>query len=246
MGEIFGISVPDKFVASAVGRNRESYFFVKRLLDFTLAAIFLVLFAPLMVIAAILIKLNSPGPVFFRQNRVGVHRVLQNGKWVWEPREFTCLKFRTMVYNADPSIHQAYVTALIQNNTAKMDELQNGKQKIHKLEHDPRITKVGHFLRKSSLDELPQFFTVLTGKMSIVGPRPAIAYEVALYTPRHKGRLNAQPGITGLQQVLARCTCDFDDQVQYDLKYIEKQSLWLDLKIMLMTPLVVLKHKGAC
>jgi lipopolysaccharide/colanic/teichoic acid biosynthesis glycosyltransferase len=246
MGDMFGISIPDRVVALTLGRDKKGYFLVKRLLDLTLAAMFLVLLSPLMAIVAILIKLDSAGPILFKQKRVGAHRVMQNGKWVWEPREFTCLKFRTMIHNADPSIHQAYVTALIQNNTTKMNELQNGKQKILKLEHDPRITKVGHYLRKSSLDELPQFITVLTGNMSIVGPRPAIGYEVAVYTPLHKGRLNAQPGITGLQQVLARCTCDFDDQVQYDLQYIKKQSLWLDLKIMLMTPLVVLKHKGAC
>jgi len=245
MADVYG--VPAYFKPAALLRKRISwYFWTKRALDFALAIALLIGFSPVMAIIAILIKLDSRGPVFFRQERVGALRVFRDGAWGWERVDFPCLKFRTMVNRADPAIHQAYVTALIQNNTKKMDEIQNGCQPVRKLVHDPRITRVGRFLRKYSLDELPQFINVVKGQMSLVGPRPAIGYEVEQYKAWHLARLNAQPGVTGLQQVRARCTLDFDDQVKYDLEYIARHSLWLDLKIMVMTPFKVLRHKGAC
>ncbi len=244
MGEVFGVSTYQEPAAAV--RSAAWYYLAKRLIDFVLAAVLLVGFLPLLAVVAVLIKLDSRGPVFFRQKRVGARRVASDGAWRWERADFTCIKFRTMVHNADPAIHQAYVTALIHNDAQKMDEIQNGCQPLRKLVHDPRITRLGRYLRKFSLDELPQFINVLRGEMSLVGPRPAIGYEVEQYTPWHRGRLNAQPGITGWQQVKARCTAAFDDQVKYDLEYIENQSLRLDLKIMLLTPLEVLRHRGAC
>jgi len=245
MSDVF--RVPSTYLSTVWYSSRSVtwYFLVKRLLDFSLSVILLTLFSPVLAVIAILIKLDSSGPILFKQRRIGSRRIYKNGAWNWEVVEFNCLKFRTMIHHADPSLHQAYVTALIQNNVEKMDELQHDTQPIRKLVHDPRITRVGRVLRKYSLDELPQFLNVLMGQMSLVGPRPAIGYEVDLYKPWHMGRLHALPGITGLQQVKARCTADFDDQVKYDLEYIEKQSLWLDLKVMMLTPLVVLRHRGA-
>lgn len=222
------------------------YYPTKRLLDIALSIILLIIFSPLMALISLLIKLDSNGPVLFRQKRIGSRRVRKDHGWTWEVGEFTCLKFRTMFYNTDPSLHRTYVTALINNDQKKMEELQEGNQAIRKLVNDPRITRIGHKLRKYSLDELPQFLNVLVGNMSLVGPRPPIDYEVEMYQPWHKERLKATPGLTGLQQIKARCTVDFDDQVKFDLDYIAKQSLWLDLKIMVMTPYVVMRHRGAC
>jgi lipopolysaccharide/colanic/teichoic acid biosynthesis glycosyltransferase len=126
-----------------------------------------------------------------------------------------------------------------------MDTIQGGKIEVRKLVHDSRIIGPGWFLRKSSLDELPQLWNVLRGEMSLVGPRPAIPYEVEMYEPWHLRRLEAQPGLTGLQQVTARCTADFDQQVHMDIEYIEKQSFWFDIKIILQTPLAVISTRGA-
>ena len=150
-----------------------------------------------------------------------------------------------MKINADPSLHQAYVKALIENDEARMTAIQGAPTQPRKLVNDPRIIRPGKLLRKLSLDELPQFWNVLRGDMSLVGPRPAIPYEVEMYKPWHLQRLEAQPGITGLQQVSARCTTDFDRQVQFDIEYINSQSLWLDIKIILKTPLAVISTTGA-
>jgi lipopolysaccharide/colanic/teichoic acid biosynthesis glycosyltransferase len=126
-----------------------------------------------------------------------------------------------------------------------MVALQGAPTQPRKLVNDNRIIRPGKFLRKLSLDELPQLWNVLIGDMSLIGPRPAIPYEVDMYKPWHLRRLEAQPGITGLQQVTARCTTDFDEQVQYDIEYIDNQSLWLDIKIIIKTPLAILSTKGA-
>jgi lipopolysaccharide/colanic/teichoic acid biosynthesis glycosyltransferase len=235
----------DPYVLKLVKEDRYGYYAVKRITDFILAALLLVFFSPLMIIIALLIVLYSPGPVFFVQERVGAKRQ-SNGKHLyWTRTIFACYKFRTMKINADPSIHRAYVKALIENDELKMTALQGAPTQPRKLVNDPRITRLGKFLRKLSLDELPQLWNVLRGEMSLVGPRPAIPYEVDMYKPRYLRRLEAQPGITGLQQVKARSAVDFDQQVELDIEYIENQSLWLDSKIILMTPLVVLSAKGA-
>jgi lipopolysaccharide/colanic/teichoic acid biosynthesis glycosyltransferase len=150
-----------------------------------------------------------------------------------------------MKINADSSVHKDYVQALIQNDQKRMFEIQGEDTQVRKLLNDPRIIQPGKFLRKFSLDELPQLWNVLHGEMSMIGPRPAIPYEVEIYKSWHYRRLEAQPGITGLQQVKARCTTDFDAQVKFDIEYVDNQSLWLDAKIALLTPLAVLSGRGA-
>lgn len=228
-----------------VSKSQSAYYVAKRIIDIVVSLLLLVLLSPLMLLTAVSIYLYSPGPIFFTQERVGAKRQ-QNGKhFYWKRVFFRCYKFRTMKINADPSIHQAYVKALIENDEAQMTALQGAPTQPRKLVNDSRIIRPGKLLRKLSLDELPQFWNVLCGDMSLVGPRPAIPYEVEMYKPWHLQRLEAQPGITGLQQVTARCTTDFDQQVQFDIEYINKQSLWLDLKIIVKTPMAVMSTKGA-
>jgi lipopolysaccharide/colanic/teichoic acid biosynthesis glycosyltransferase len=168
--------------------------------------------------------------VLYRQVRVG-----ENG------RRFNMIKYRSMAADADPKVHETYVTRLIQQNVG-VDE---SSQATLKMAVDPRITRVGRFLRKISLDELPQLFNVIRGEMSLVGPRPPLPYEVAVYQDWHKRRLEAIPGITGLWQVEGRNQVSFDEMVRLDLTYIERQSLWLDFKILLKTPLSVFNGRGA-
>ncbi len=226
-------------------QSRNVYYILKRAADLIIALVLLTLLSPLFLLITIGIALYSPGPIFFVQNRVGSKRFFGKKGWQWEKTIFHCYKFRTMHVNADTSIHQAYVQALIENNQEKMTRLQGQTSKVRKLARDPRITRPGKILRKLSLDELPQLWNVVRGEMSLVGPRPAIPYEVEMYKPWHLLRLEAQPGITGLQQVTERCTADFDQQVKIDMEYIENQSLWLDIKILLRTPLAVISTRGA-
>ncbi len=225
--------------------RRTAYFMAKRCMDFLFALMVLVLLAPLFGLIALAIVIYSPGPVFFTQERVGAKRTIKDGQPYWKRVNFKIYKFRTMKVNSDASVHKAYVKALIENDKDKMNSLQGVKTDTRKLLHDPRITRPGAILRKLSLDELPQFINVLRGEMSVVGPRPALPYEVEVYKLWHHQRLEAKPGITGLQQVKARCSCDFDKQVQYDIDYVKQKSLWLDFKIILQTPFVVLSTKGA-
>jgi lipopolysaccharide/colanic/teichoic acid biosynthesis glycosyltransferase len=226
-------------------KNHYGYYTIKRILDTIIAFCLLMLLLPIMIVIALLIFVYSPGPVFFVQKRVGVKRHFFEGQMYWKKENFNCFKFRTMKVNSDPAIHQAYVKALIENDEAEMTALQGAASQPRKLVNDPRIIAPGKLLRKLSLDELPQLWNVFIGDMSLIGPRPAIPYEVELYKPFHMRRLEAQPGITGLQQVYARSSADFDKQVQFDIDYIDNQSLWLDLKILLKTPLVVISTKGA-
>jgi lipopolysaccharide/colanic/teichoic acid biosynthesis glycosyltransferase len=193
--------------------NRALYFFIKRIFDILFSIIALMLALPFLIIIAIMIKLDSSGPVLFVQKRVGARRIVHNNRVYWITDIFSCYKFRTMIHNADASLHQAYIKALIDNDQKCMNELQNCETKTRKLVADPRITRLGKFLRKSSIDEFPQFWNVLRGDMSVVGPRPPIPYEVEMYKPWHRRRLKAKPGITGLWQVTARSSADFDEMV---------------------------------
>ena len=200
-------------------------------MDIIGSALILVMCAPVLLIIALAIKGSSKGPVFFRQRRVG-----QYGK------PFTFLKFRSMYIDNDSSIHQEYVTQLIAGQAQRNSSNGNGGGAgVYKLTNDPRITRVGAFLRRSSLDELPQLWNVLRGEMSLVGPRPAIPYEVAAYQTWHRRRvLEVKPGITGLWQVSGRCQLKFDEMVRLDLRYAKNWSPWLDIKILLRTPRAVL------
>ena len=207
---------------------------LKRVLDVAASGVLLALLSPLFLLIAALIKVKSPGPVFFRQARVG-----QFGK------PFMMLKFRSMRLNADNAIHKAFVSQLIKG--AVPDGGSATKDAPFKIENDPRVTTLGRLLRKTSLDELPQLWNVLRGEMSLVGPRPPLAYEVEQYKPWHYRRvLEAKPGITGLWQVSGRSRTTFDDMVRLDLRYAKNSSAWTDIKILLATPRAVMSGKGAC
>jgi lipopolysaccharide/colanic/teichoic acid biosynthesis glycosyltransferase len=203
-------------------------------MDIVGSALALVICGPLFLITALAIKASSAGPVLFRQQRVG-----QYG------RCFTFLKFRSMRADNDPSVHQEYVLKLINGNTDR--ELSSGENRgIYKIKNDHRVTPVGRLLRRSSLDELPQLFNVLKGEMSLVGPRPAIPYEVAAYQTWHRRRLlDVKPGITGSWQVNGRSRVKFDDMVRLDLQYARSWSPWRDISILLRTPSAVLRGDGA-
>ena len=199
-----------------------------------ISLIALVTLAPLFAVIAILIKLDSEGPVFFIQERVGFDPA------TGEVKSFSCFKFRSMRNRADTALHQAHMARLIQG---RQDPLPAGSSA--KMSRDPRITRVGHVLRHTSLDELPQLINVVRGEMSIVGPRPALPYEVAMYQEWHRGRLLAVPGLTGWWQVRGRNQVRFDEAVSMDLFYVQNRSLWLDIKIMLLTPWAVISGRGA-
>jgi lipopolysaccharide/colanic/teichoic acid biosynthesis glycosyltransferase len=212
------------------------------------SAALIAFFAPLMLAIAVAIRLDSEGPAFFTQTRVGSRVRAKNGKRSWEAMDFTIYKFRTMAKNSDATSHQAFVTALIKGDDQQLEALQGGKvdgDQKYKMRNDKRITRIGKFLRKTSLDELPQLFNVLKGDMSLVGPRPAIPYEVDVYETRHMRRLEAQQGITGWWQAVGRSSVDFETMVKLDSYYVDHQSFWLDLKILIMTPMSVIKGKGA-
>jgi exopolysaccharide biosynthesis polyprenyl glycosylphosphotransferase len=205
---------------------------LKRAMDLILSSIGLCLSLPLFLIVALSIKLDSRGPVIFKQERIG-----KDGK------RFTFYKFRSMQWNADEVPHRNYVEALI-TGFAPNNSRENDSQ-VHKFVDDPRITRVGRFLRKTSIDELPQLFNVLKGDMSLVGPRPPIPYEVEQYKDWHRKRLAVKPGLTGLWQVSGRSMLNFDEMVALDIEYIENYSLWLDIKIILRTIPAVLSARGA-
>jgi exopolysaccharide biosynthesis polyprenyl glycosylphosphotransferase len=198
-------------------------YWLKRYFDFLGAIVFLICLSPLYLFITILIKLDSPGPIFFRQTRVGLHG-----------RRFKAWKFRTMVANADK----------LQSTLESKNETKDGV--LFKIKDDPRITRVGKFLRRYSLDELPQVFNVLFGEMSFVGPRPLPIRDVERFKERHFIRQEVLPGITGLWQVSGRSNIKtFEDVVDLDLFYIANWSFWLDVKIMLRTVGVVLHKTGA-
>lgn len=246
--EPINLAMPARDERSRLGlvvQGREGYYLAKRWFDILTVLVLLACLSPLMLVVMLAIYLYSPGPVFFTQQRVGSKRVRAEGRYRWKRVDFKCYKFRTMRLNADSAIHREYVQALIINDEQQMAAIQGEETEVKKLVNDPRIIRPGRFLRKFSLDELPQLWNVLRGDMSMIGPRPAIPYEVDVYKPWHLRRLEAQPGITGLQQVTERCTASFDQQVHLDIEYIENQSFWLDLKIALKTPFVVLLNRGA-
>ncbi len=205
----------------------------KRIIDIVGSLCALLVFSPLLVIIAIAVKFTSEGPILFRQKRHGLYG-----------GTFTFLKFRSMYSKNDPAIHEAYVASLIAGGAENKG---SGTQTVaFKLVDDPRITRVGGFLRRTSLDELPQFLNVLSGEMSLVGPRPPIPYEVKKYDVWHKRRLlTVKPGITGLWQVRGRSRTTFDEMVRLDLQYARSWSLWMDIAILAETPRAVLSGDGA-
>lgn len=220
------ILYPDLFIPS---NDQRALLRVKRAMDIAGSTLMLIACLPLFAIIAVAVKLTSKGPVLFRQDRIG-----QYG------RRFTFLKFRSMRVNNDESAHKEYVKQLIAG-VAERVQTGNGEA-VYKLAGDKRITPIGKFLRKTSLDELPQFINVLRGDMSLVGPRPPVPYELAAYQTWHRRRvLQVKPGITGLWQVTGRSRVRFDDMVRLDLRYAISWSPWLDCKILLRTPAAVIK-----
>ena len=202
--------------------HQYGYRFIKRLFDFLASLIAVVILSPVFLIIAIAIKINDPhGPVFYTQERVGK-----------DGRRFRMFKFRSMVTNADELLE-------------KLKEQNEIEGAMFKMKNDPRITKVGRFIRKYSLDELPQLLNVVGGSMSIVGPRPPLPYEVDQYTDYDKQRLMVKPGATGMWQVGGRNALNFDQMVALDLTYINERSIWLDLKIMFETIKVMIKPNAA-
>ncbi|HEY6943681.1 MAG TPA: sugar transferase [Candidatus Acidoferrum sp.] len=207
---------------------------MKRMIDVLGSAFLLIVLSPVLAIIALAIKLTSKGPVIFRQERLG-----QFGS------RFRCLKFRTMYVNNDPKIHQEYVQRFI-NGQADSGHKESGKPAVYKIKNDSRVTPLGRFLRKTSLDEFPQFWNVLMGEMSLVGPRPSLPYEFEVYDIWHRRRvLEVKPGVTGLWQVNGRSRTSFDDMVRLDVRYSQSWSIWLDVKILFATPGAVFSGDGA-
>lgn len=226
----------EKLYPDLFGRNKARKYchVVKRAMDIVGSIAALILFSPLFALIALAIKLTSKGPVLFKQTRIGQYGTM-----------FTFLKFRSMMPANDPGIHREYVKRFI-TGEVESDSSDQWQNVVYKIREDPRITRVGKFLRKTSLDELPQFINVLKGDMSLVGPRPPIPYELEVYHTWHRRRvLEVKPGITGLWQVNGRSRTKFDEMVRMDLRYARMWSPWLDLKILLRTPHAVLSGDGA-
>jgi lipopolysaccharide/colanic/teichoic acid biosynthesis glycosyltransferase len=221
-------------IAKPVEQASAGYWRVKRVIDVVTAACVLLLLSPLLLLIACAIKIYSPGPVLFVQERVGYDRT------TGRIRRFKLYKFRSMHVNADPQAHVRHMQHLIRDNAAPASPCGSVK-----MAGDCRITGVGALLRRSSLDELPQLINVLKGDMSLVGPRPALPYEVNCYQEWHKRRLQALPGLTGWWQVKGRCRVSFDDGVAMDIYYVDHMSLALDLQVLLLTPWAVISGRGA-
>jgi exopolysaccharide biosynthesis polyprenyl glycosylphosphotransferase len=207
--------------------------FFKRMFDAAATTLGLLLLTPLLLAVTALIKLDSPGPVIFRQLRIG-----ENGQ------PFTMFKFRSMHMDADPEVHKVYVKRIIEQNTDLERAHRDGQHSL-KMAGDPRVTRIGRIIRKTSIDELPQLFNVLRGEMSLVGPRPPVYYELEAYKEWHRRRFEVPPGITGWWQVNGRSRVSFDEMIRMDLYYIDHRSFWLDLKILFLTPWAVISGKGA-
>jgi lipopolysaccharide/colanic/teichoic acid biosynthesis glycosyltransferase len=214
-----------------IGEQPRTLNVLRRCFDLAVSSLLILLLGPLLIGVALAIRLDSRGPALFRQRRVG-HR----------EKEFTLYKFRSMRVDADPRGHQEYVTALIKGENTSQE---NGGETLYKLAVDNRITPVGRWIRRWSLDELPQLFNVVKGDMSLVGPRPAIPYEVSEYPSWYRERFSVKPGLTGYWQVSGRNERTYEEMVRLDIEYAERRTLGLDLLILLKTPWVVLSRKGA-
>ena len=206
------------------------YLRTKRILDIVFTLLILLPLCIVMAILAVLIRIDSKGPIFFRQKRVGLDGV-----------EFDMFKFRSMYVNADDSAHREVIKQYMNGETL------NGKidtENLYKLVDDPRVTRIGRFIRKTSIDELPQFINVLRGEMTLVGPRPPIPYEAEEYGPRDLIRLSGKPGLTGTWQVYGRSRVMFIEMVEMDIEYLRQQSILQDLKLVALTVPVMLHSRG--
>jgi lipopolysaccharide/colanic/teichoic acid biosynthesis glycosyltransferase len=221
----------ERQVSARARRSRRWGTFARRTLDLLVAPLALTLLLPLLLVISLLIRLESSGPVIFRQRRLG--RDL-------EP--FTVHKFRTMRIDADPAPHREYVRTLIAGDR---ESPRHGDSQLFKLAVDNRVTRIGSFLRRLSLDELPQLWDVVRGKMSLVGPRPVVPYEVDHYPVWYRGRFAVKPGITGLWQVSGRNERTYEEMIRFDLEYVQRESVRLYLAILFKTAWVVSRRRGA-
>jgi lipopolysaccharide/colanic/teichoic acid biosynthesis glycosyltransferase len=210
--------------------QRGQYLFLKRVLDLTVSLVGLVFLFPLMVFIGLLIRLDSPGPALFAQTRIG-----RRG------RPFGMLKYRTMKRTVSDPAHREFMRAFVRGEIHHME----GGRAVFKPFHSSEVTRLGSFLRRTSLDELPQLINVLRGEMSLVGPRPNVPWEVEAYKEWHKKRLDVLPGITGLAQVNGRSGIEFDTIAAYDIEYVDRRSFVLDLKILWDTALQAFRRQGA-
>ncbi len=211
-------------------QRKPGYLRAKRILDLFFTLLILLPLCLTVVIVGILIRLDSEGPIFYRQKRVGL-----NGT------EFMMLKFRSMYVNRDDQVHREAIKRYMEGE--RLSENDEGGLS-YKLDNDPRITRVGRFIRKTSIDELPQFFNVLRGEMTLVGPRPPVPYEVEFYSTHDWQRLSGKPGLTGPWQVYGRSRVTFQEMVELDIAYLQRQSLWEDIKLILLTIPVMISGRG--
>ena len=232
-----------------IGRrlSRSVYFAAKRLLDVLVVLVSALFMVPTLLVIGLVIKLDNPGPILYKQERIRSRRQKIDGEWRWEFEPFTFYKLRTMQTNADAKLHRDYIAAYITADEEQMAELRPAEsdEDTYKLTDDPRVTRVGKILRNLSIDEMPQVWNVLKGDMSLVGPRPPIRYEFEMYEEWQSQRLASMPGITGWWQVNGRAETSFDEMVRLDIEYINRQSLWFDLKILFLTIPAVITRKGA-
>jgi lipopolysaccharide/colanic/teichoic acid biosynthesis glycosyltransferase len=206
---------------------KPGYLRAKRIFDVLFTLLLLIPLCIVMVIVAVCIRLETPGPVFFRQKRVGLNGI-----------EFELLKFRSMYLNGDDSHHREAIKQYMNGSSL------NGKANAYKLVDDPRVTRVGRLIRKTSIDELPQFLNVLRGQMTLVGPRPPLPYEVEEYSQHDWLRLSGKPGLTGTWQIYGRSRVPFQEMVEMDIEYLQQQSFWLDLKLIVLTVPVMISGRG--
>lgn len=236
-----GDLVPDIY-----GRS-SAYHLLKRAIDILGASLLILLFLPLIPLIVVAIWLDSGRPIIYSQQRVRSRRIRLGKRWVWRLEPFTFYKFRTMYNGVPATVHEEYMAAYISGDEDQLARLRpsNEQGPAYKLSEDARVTRVGRVLRSTSLDELPQLWNVLVGHMSLVGPRPPIPYEVAMYRSEDMARFASVPGITGMWQVSGRSELSFDMMVALDLDYIRRQSVALDLVILLRTIPAVFTRKGA-
>src|SRR5207302_6799456 len=205
-----------------------NYLRAKRAIDILFTLLIFIPLCILIAIVAVLIRLDSEGSIFYRQKRIG-----QNGV------EFEMLKFRSMYENCDDTLHRLAIQQYMEGQKLAEDATTS-----YKRVDDPRVTRAGRFIRKTSIDELPQFFNVLRGEMALVGPRPPLSYEVENYSPYEWVRLSGKPGLTGIWQVYGRSRVTFQDMVEMDIEYLQQQSLWRDLKLIILTVPIMLQGRG--
>jgi lipopolysaccharide/colanic/teichoic acid biosynthesis glycosyltransferase len=209
---------------------KPSYLRAKRILDVTVTLLLLPIFCLVVPVLVLLIRLDSKGPILYRQKRIG-----QDGV------EFDFFKFRSMYINNDDSLHRTAIQQFMGGQRLNHDD---STPNLYKLNNDRRVTRIGKFIRKTSLDELPQFLNVLRGEMSLVGPRPPLSYEVAHYSSRDRLRLSGKPGLTGIWQVYGRSRVTFKEMIEMDIDYLHKQSVLYDLKLIVLTIPVMLLARG--